>query len=191
MIHVEPVAPSAPHPPSRRTAVAICRVRPGDAAELRRFYAGLSAESRRLRFLGSTSGVTDREATALCTPDHVHEEGFVAVARGADQATGSRIVGHLCLEPAGDRTEEIAVAVADAWQRRGIGSGLFHTALHSADLRGVLRLTASAFGTNNAIARLLRSSRYPASVRMAPEGCVSISIDLTCRMNDVPRPAAA
>ena len=107
--------------------VVIRRVVPADAQALRDFYAALSPDSRRARFLASVSGLSKEQSRSFCAPDHVHAEGFVAVSAGP--FAQDRIIGHLCLEPAEGGSLELAVAVADAAQGRGIGRTLFTAAL--------------------------------------------------------------
>src|SRR4051794_10310244 len=101
--------------------VRIRAVRPDDALPLECFYAELSPDSRQLRFLGAVSGLSHPQATKFCTPDHDHREGFVATIAG-EGAAPERIVGHLCMEPDGLATAEVAIAIADAWQHHGVGS---------------------------------------------------------------------
>src|SRR4051795_210307 len=108
------------------SAITIRPIRPDDAPALERFYEALSDESRRRRFFACTRGLSHPPATQFCCPDHVHREGFVAVAGLGD---ASRIVGHVCLEPARDGTAEIAIAVADELQGRGIGGALLDAAV--------------------------------------------------------------
>src|SRR5687768_11613840 len=106
--------------------IVIRRVRPSDREDLSRFYGALSAESRRARFLGYTRGLSGAAARSFCTLDHVHDEGFVAVE--SDEGR-DRIVGHLCLVASAAEAPELAVAVADEHQGRGIGRRLFEAAL--------------------------------------------------------------
>ena len=108
-----------------RQPVVIRRVQPSDRDALIEFYSGLSEASRYARFLGFTHGVDDQTARSFCTHDHMHQEGFVALVPG----DGSRLVGHLCLEPAGERKLELAIAVADAYQGRGVGRRLIEAAI--------------------------------------------------------------
>src|SRR4051812_27612503 len=93
-------------------------IRPDDHDALVRFYTALSDESRAARFLGATPTIPDRTATFFCGPDHSHREGIVAVA---DDRV---IIGHVCIEPMSADDAELAIAVADAWHRRGVGKAM-------------------------------------------------------------------
>jgi acetyltransferase len=154
--------------------VVIRRVRPSDLDTLIEFYSGLSEASRYARFLGFTHGVDDQTARSFCTPDHMHQEGFVALAPG----DGSRLVGHLCLEPAGERKLELAIAIADAYQGRGIGRRLMEAAIEWAQAHHVLAILASAFADNAHVLRLLDTAPYPAHVAPADSGVVDVVIPL-------------
>ena len=169
-----------PLPPIRIRAIE-----PGDRDALMRFYAALSGNSLALRFHGASNGIADRAAAAFCGPDHEHREGLVAIV---DQpgAAESIVVGHLCLEPAGPHEVEMALAVADARQRHGIGRALLVSAMAWAELHGIDRLRASMWSTNLAILGLLRSIGRPVALTMPGAGVVEATIDIA----RVLRPAA-
>jgi Rrf2 family protein len=150
---------------------AFRRVRPSDQAALVDFYAGLSPDSRYARFLGFTSGVGESASRSFCTPDHTHDEGFVA-------DLGGRIVGHLCLEPAGPRRLELAVAVSDDMQGRGVGRGLLEAALEWARQRRFEAILATAYADNFRVLRLLTSAPFPVHVTPADGGVVDIVMPL-------------
>ena len=152
--------------------VVIRRVRPSDQRPLADFYAGLSPESRRARFLGIIPGLTPSQSLSFCTPDHQHGEGFVAVA-------GDRLVGHLCLEPNGAGSLELAVAVADEWQGRTIGRRLFEAALAWARGHGCRTIVATAYADNLRVLRLLSSAPLPPTVRGPEAGVVTVTIPLS------------
>lgn len=58
-------------------------IRPPDLDDLSAFYGALSPEVLHSRFLGTTGGLTGSAARQFCTLDHMHDEGFVALIRGA------------------------------------------------------------------------------------------------------------
>lgn len=164
------------------------RIRPiesGDRDALMQFYAALSADSLALRFHGAGNGIAERAARFFCGPDHEHREGLVAVL-DEPGASAPTIVGHLCLEPSGDHEVEMAVAVADRWQRHGIGRRLLVAAMTWAEHHGVDRLRASMLSTNTAILGLIRSMGQVVTLSMPSAGVVDASIDLSNAL----RPAA-
>ena len=134
--------------------VRVRRVCPADAAELERFYADLSADSRVTRFHGASRGIDHQQALRFAGADHLRRDGFVAVA-------GGRIAGHLVLEPLGHGIEELAVAVDDRFQHHGVGTLLLGAAIASARLRHVRRLVAWVMVDNVAMRRLLAGGHYP------------------------------
>jgi acetyltransferase len=155
--------------------VTIRPIRPDDAAALETFYEALSDDSRRRRFFACTRGLSHPQATQFCCTDHDHREGFVALA---EQGDASRIVGHLCLEPARDGSAEIALAVADELQGRGIGRALMGAAIAWAAEVGFDRLSATMLDENVAIRRLLTGLDLPARVRPTGFGIDAVTIEL-------------
>jgi len=162
--------------PGDSAAVRIRPIGPADDAALRDFYAGLSEESRRTRFFGSTSGIAADQSTWFCAPDHDHREGFVAVIEAADRP--DRIVGHVCVEPDGPGRAEVAVAVADALRGRGIGRHLVEAAVGWARADGLATLTATMLAGNPRIQRLLAGLGLPSATRVVGAGVVEIQLDL-------------
>jgi acetyltransferase len=158
--------------------ITIRPIGPADHDALAAFYGELSDESLWSRFHGVAHGISDGAATAFCGPDHEHREGFVAVLRGR-RGKSPVIVGHLCLEPAGVDEAELAVAVADRWQGRGVGRALLHTAIVWARHHGIARLQASMLTTNSAILGLLRSARLPTRLSKPRAGVVTATMELS------------
>ena len=170
------------------SALAPIRIRsiePDDRDALVRFYSALSSDSLSRRFHGASTGIADQAAASFCGPDHEHREGLVAVVDELD-ASEPRIVAHLCLEPCGPHEVEMAVAVADAWQRHGIGRRLLTAAMAWAGFHGIERLRASMLGSNVAILGLLRSMGTDLTLTMPSAGVV----DATIGVSQSIRPAA-
>ena len=152
-------------------------IRPTDAPELERFYAALSAESRRTRFFSITSGLSRAQSITFCTTDHDHREGFVAVVDGRPVGR-ERIVGHLCLEPDGADAAEVAIAVADEFQHVGVGRRLMAAGVAWARRERIARFTATMLASNAPIHRLLAGLCLPARMRSVGSGVAEITIDL-------------
>jgi GNAT superfamily N-acetyltransferase len=148
-------------------------VRPGDAAGLLRFYLDLAPESRALRFMGATRGISEAQARAFAAADGARHDGFVAVERAS-----GRIVGHLCLEPTDPRSEEIGIAVADDLQRRGIGRMLLRAGIVAARRRQTAILEATMLAGNRGIHRLLQTAGIPWRCRPLEPGVELIVLDL-------------
>ena len=160
-----------------RRPVRIRPIRPTDTAELERFYAALSPESRRMRFFATASSLSHAKSASFCTTDHDHREGFVAVLDGGPYGH-DRIVGHLCLEPGGMNAAEVAIAVADAFRDRGIGRRLLAAGTDWARRGHIVRLTATMFASNAPIHRLLSGLGLPTRERSVEAGVAEITIDL-------------
>lgn len=87
-----------------------------------------------------------------------------------------RIVGHVCLEPDGGDAAEVAIAVADEYQRLGIGRRLMAAGAAWARSEHIARLTATMFASNAPIHRLLVGLGLPTRVRYAGGGIAEITI---------------
>jgi GNAT superfamily N-acetyltransferase len=160
-----------------RDPVRVREIHPTDALTLERFYAALSPESRRTRFFSVGSALSHGQALSFCTTDHDHREGFVAVVDGGPEGP-ERIVGHLCVEPNGANTAEVAIAVADEFQHRGIGRRLMAAGAAWARRERIARLTATMLVSNAPIHRLLIGLGVPTRLRYVGGGIAEITIDL-------------
>jgi len=174
--HELAVGSAVPEAPGS-TRVGVRTICSTDASELRRFYAGLSPESRRARLLSVSPGLSEAQSVSFCTADHDHREGFVAVTHeGAPR--GERIVGHLCLEPDGAGVAEVAIAVTDSFQHHGIGRRLLAAGLDWARRAHVAYLTATMLSSNAPIHRLLAGLGLPTRVKDIGAGVSEVTIEL-------------
>ena len=64
------------------------------------------------------------------------------------------IIGHVCIEPINDDVAEMAIAVADAWQGRGVGRAMLARAITWAQAHGIARLAASMHCGNSGDVRV-------------------------------------
>jgi GNAT superfamily N-acetyltransferase len=150
-------------------------VRAADAAAITAFYAGLTPESRRTRFLGACRSISDLQAARFARAAERGASGWLALDRDGT------VVAHLCLEPLdppGDRVEEIAVAVAEPLRGRGLGRALLDVAIASARRRGVRALEATMLTGNHPIHALLEHAGLPWTCRALEPGSETIRIDL-------------
>jgi GNAT superfamily N-acetyltransferase len=159
---------------ARAPRVRIRPIQDDDRAALRSFYSGLSSDSRYARFHGATAGVADSAAQFLCGPDHEHREGLVAEIETA--AGDRRIVAHLCLEPTRLGQMEMAIAVADALQRQGVGQRLLAIGIAWARRRGIVELRAAMLWGNNGVRRLIQATGYPLRLSTPSAGVVIASL---------------
>jgi ribosomal protein S18 acetylase RimI-like enzyme len=160
------------------------RVRPIDRADrdpLAEAFGRLSAQSRHHRFLGPKPRLSTRELEYLTDVDHVTHEALVAI----DETTGQIVgVGRYATGDGGGTVADIALAVADAWQRRGIGHALAVRLVERARANGITRLTGTTLVDNVRAPSLLdRVGFRPRSV-----GGGVLEVELDVPRAPVPRP---
>ena len=170
---------SAPEPYRIRAITA------ADGDALTRFYAALSPDSFEARFHGAGGGIRGSVARYLCGPDHDHREGLVAEV--VDASGIPVIIGHVCIEPTDPHSAEMAIAVADAWQRHGVGRAMLAEAIGWARVHGMDQLVASIRWGNGAILGLITSTGRPVTYGDCDGGIVDARLDL----REVPVPDAA
>jgi GNAT superfamily N-acetyltransferase len=104
------------------TSMKLRAIRCDDTTRLLDFVKGLSPHSRYLRFHHYVSGLTKEEATRFCNVDYRDSMALVAVVTENGQEN-IIAVGRCYRYPRTDRAE-VAFAVADKYQGKGIGTGL-------------------------------------------------------------------
>jgi len=143
--------------PGALATVAIRPARPADLPALGDFFAGLSMQTRYLRFFAPTppgpalleilcgSGGTTDAVLATC---------------------GAVIIGHAMAAdrsgPGEARTTDIGVVVADAWQGQGVGPTLVRALIAGAQARRVTSVTMDVLhGNQRALAMI--AGQWPAA----------------------------
>lgn len=129
-------------------APSIRPIGPADADALRAFHARLSPETTRRRFLVFHTDLSPSEVAWFTDVDHDRREALVAVVAGA-------IVGVARYDRIGPHDAEVAIVVADDWQRHGVGTALLAALRDRAVAAGITELRADALPENAGIVRLL------------------------------------
>ena len=144
------------------STVRVRPVRPEDEARYLAFLRALSEESRAMRYFVPTSETfLAEEARRETHVDHDQRVGLVATT-GAEE----RIVGHaIFARRDGDRAE-VAVAVADEYQGKGIGTILVGYLAEAAAARGVRVFEAEVMPANHRMVQLFRESGFPLEVNV-------------------------
>jgi GNAT superfamily N-acetyltransferase len=157
---------------------------PADREPLADAFDRLSDRSRRQRFLAPKPRLSARELDYLTDVDHVTHEALVAI----DETTGDIVgVGRYATGSAGSAAADMALAVVDAWQRRGIGHALAVRVVERARANGITRLTGTALADNLLVRALL--DRLGFRVRSVSAGVVEVELDvLPARPSLPPRP---
>jgi GNAT superfamily N-acetyltransferase len=133
------------------SAVRVRRMRRTDADSVQSYIRGLSAESRRNRFLGALSEVSPAELERMCG-DGGDQQATLLVA--APSAGSHRIVAEARCVVTHAGLCEVALSVTDAWQRRGLGTLLLQLVERRARELGAEAIVADALRSNDAIKRL-------------------------------------
>lgn len=145
-------------------------LRHGDVRTVVAVFARLGDASRRARFNGAKPCLSRADLRQLAAVDSTHH-ALVAYADGDPQPVAiARLVRD-------GRSAEIAFAVADDYQNRGIGSALASELLADARAAGITEITAVASSTNSAAVALLRRTANVLDVRLeGPELSIRAAI---------------
>ncbi|HET7421689.1 MAG TPA: GNAT family N-acetyltransferase [Candidatus Dormibacteraeota bacterium] len=157
--------------PSHREATVVLRdgstltvrpVRAGDESALARFFSELSLESRVFRFFAAVANA-DATVKRMVDVDYSSRYGIVALGGPAGD-----IVGHAMYVAIDESTAELALAVADAYQGRGLGTILLGQLAEAASEAGIVALEAVVRPENHKMLEVLRESGFPVQSRSEP-----------------------
>jgi len=142
---------------------------PVDFEDIKAFYDGLSPESRYLRFHGF--GRTDAVARAEAQASSV--DRLALIGRRDDRVVA--VAGYNGLREPG--VAEVAFAVADDEQHRGIGMRMLEQLAAIAADRGIHRFDAEVAATNGAMLGVFEHAGF--AVRRWGSSEVTVSLDIT------------
>jgi GNAT superfamily N-acetyltransferase len=128
-----------------------------DVARNADFISALSPPSKHYLFLGGIAQLSDHALRRLCDPDYAHDMAYVALAVDDPRAEPQRQIGVCRYAGATPGTgAEISVAVADEWQRKGLGELLLRRLIDYARAHGVERLYSMDALSNEPMRTLAR-----------------------------------
>ena len=168
----------------RDGTTAIVRLaHPEDRESMAEFFTRLSEDSRRLRFFS----IAQPSATLIetfCDDTDPRKRLCLLVTRAADGA--SRIIASANYMAHDDTTAEIALAVDDAFQGKGIGSLLLERLAVLAVRNGFRRFWAITMPDNQRMLDVFRQSGF--ECRSSPkDGCVEIDLSVIPNESSVAR----
>ncbi len=146
------------------STVSLRPVRPDDGEVLAELFAGLDPTSQAFRFF---SGAADlkRAGRLMADVDYSSRYGLVAF-RGKDH----RPVGHGVYLEIGPGAAEVAFAVADDFQGRGLGTILLAHLAETAGDNGIATFRAEVMPSNRRMIDMFRESGFPVEIESSPEG---------------------
>jgi acyl-CoA synthetase (NDP forming)/GNAT superfamily N-acetyltransferase len=153
------------------TTVSIRPAGPDDHDGVQRLYEEMSPENLRLRFFGASRRSAERAAARLAKatlPGYralgVEHAGCLIGIAEYEELPEAATEAFRDL-PEGSRTAEIALAVADPWHHRGVGTLLLEHLISTARADGITAFTADALAENHEVLKVfadlgLRTSRH-------------------------------
>jgi GNAT superfamily N-acetyltransferase len=148
------------------------------------FVRRLSPESKHHRFLGAVHELTPQEVKRFCNVDGHHSMAFIATV---EEEGRPRMIGVSRYAPCAESSaREIAITVADDWQRRGLGTWLARTLIQHAREHGVRELYSVDLADNARMRMLARDLGMKAS----PDPEDTHQVIYSLRLTDLPEKRA-
>jgi RimJ/RimL family protein N-acetyltransferase len=146
----------------------LARLEPTDGRQLRRFFYRLSPETLYRRFHSPIVRPEQAQPARLLDLDHHDREAVVAVVD--DEIVG---VARYARRPGADAAE-IAVVVADGWQRQGLATRMLGALSELAVEAGVRQFNLNMQADNPAVLRLARRVYPRAKLSFSQGACEAV-----------------
>lgn len=129
-------------------------IAPADFAREQAFVRGLSAQSSYLRFHGTIKDLSRKDLEKFTNPDSRNAVALIVLYSGE---TGEEEIGvaRYVIDPDGTNCE-FAIVVADAWQKRGIGTRLMNALIKHLQASGVKRISGTVLKRNTAMRKFVK-----------------------------------
>lgn len=150
---------------------------PADAEALNDAFKKLSAESRYRRFLHPVTRLGRRDLDYLTRVDHHNHEALIALDQGEEIVAVARFIR----EAERPERAEVALTVADAWQRRGVGTQMLRFLATRAIELGVEIFTAICLEDNEEMLALFRE--LGATTTHHTSGTADVEVEVALPVN--------
>lgn len=133
-------------------ALCVRPLEPGDRGTVSELFAGLGERSRRLRFHGPRD-LDDADLALIASVDQRDRDAVVVFSETSGKPLA---LGELVRDARDPRAAEIAFAVVDEWQGRGLGRLLADRIARRARCLSVERVRAHVLASNEAALAVVR-----------------------------------
>jgi GNAT superfamily N-acetyltransferase len=147
------------------TRLLIRPIRPDDEPRMKDMFYSFSEQTVYLRYHGLLRSMPHNKLQVFCNVDYDTEMALVAVVgppgtpRGQTDPAREEIVGAgRYMTDASKSSAELAFAVRDEWQRKGIGTRLFNQLIAIARNNGIRRLHADVLVQNSGMLKIFHRS---------------------------------
>lgn len=141
--------------------ITIRPIRPEDADIEREFIEGLSPRSSHMRFMGGVRRASDEMVRYFTDIDYRRHLALIAISEegGRERQVA---VGRFFTSDDGESCE-FAIAVADAWQGKGIGYEIMTDLIREARARNLVKMFGSMYAYNDRMIALVRELGFEIS----------------------------
>ena len=136
--------------------ITIRPIRPEDAEMEKDFVARMSDESKYYRFMDTIRELTQPMLVRFTQIDYDREMALVATVENEDGTEKQIGVSRYVTNPDGESVE-FALAVADDWQKHGIGRKLMGALIECARMKGYRAVVGDVLALNTKMFRLMTS----------------------------------
>lgn len=162
------------------TPAIVRPIRPDGGPVLAERLHHLSPQSAYQRFLAAKSTFSEEELEYLTKVDAVHHLALVLAVQVAGAEEPEPVAVARCVrDPEDGTTAEVAIAVIDAWQRRGVGTILLSSLVRRAREVGIRRWKAFFLAENRGVQRLLERVGRRTAERWVGDGVVETVYELS------------
>ncbi|MDX1690203.1 MAG: GNAT family N-acetyltransferase [Acidimicrobiia bacterium] len=158
------------------TAVGLRPIHPDDRDALLEGFLDMSDRSRYQRFLAPVDRLSDRQLAYLTQLDQINHFAWVAGQFDAEGELRGLGVARYVRVDDDPGVAELAVAVADAAQGKGIGTLLVEALLAVAEARGIRSVFGLLLAENEPMARIFR--RVGAELEREDGGLLRATVDV-------------
>jgi len=162
-------------------AILVRPIRPDDEPLMKNMFYSFSEKTVYLRYHGTLRSMPHNKLQVFCNVDYDTEMALVAVVGTAGQEDVIGVGRYLT--DAAKISAEMAFVVRDDWQRKGIGTFLFHRLVQIARSHGIHKFHAEVLTENSGMLKIFHRSGMSVETS-TDEGVVGIHMELPNKPSD-------